>query len=85
MFDGGDFAIDDVRIDRHLRRRRNGHGNCHACHRGNVGNVDVIGNVVGIGNVGNVRLRQQCFIVDSDVNLANNDGWQRWNRNSAGI
>ncbi len=37
MFDGGDFAFGNVRVDRELRRRRNGDGSCGARHRGEFG------------------------------------------------
>jgi hypothetical protein len=119
MFDRGDVAIGNVRIDRQLRRRRNGtrnRGACHcrndgqhgdghhgdASHRGNngpyvdagyinivgnvscVGNVDILGNAEHVGNVGNVRLwlKQHCFIVNSNVNVAHHAGGLRSNRNS---
>ena len=96
MFDRGDVAIGNVRIDRQLRRRRNGSGNRGACHRGNDGNIianvicagiDVLGNAGHVGNVGNVRLRleQHCFIVDADVNGADRAGRWRPNRNSVGF
>ena len=58
MFHRGDFAIGNVRIPRHLRRRRNGNGNRNhdACHRGNVrhhdiGNIDVVGTLGDVGSV----------------------------------
>ena len=64
MFDRGDLAIGNVRIDRQLRRRRNGSGNRGACHRGNdgghhgrggphgdAGNINVVANVNCAGNV----------------------------------
>ena len=73
MFDRGDVAIGNVRIDRQLRRRRNGTRSRGTCHRGNngphgdTGNINIVGNdssvgnvdnVTGhLGNVGNVRLR----------------------------
>ena len=73
MFDRGDLAIGNVRIDRQLRRRRNDSGSGGACHRGNngshgdAGNINIVANVspVGsvdnisghLGNVRNVRLR----------------------------
>src|SRR5467141_4913154 len=99
MLDLGDFAIVNVRIHRELRRRRHGRWIGGACHRGDVGNVDLVGNVSDIGNVdnlgdagnlgdvGNVRLRlkQYRLIVDSNVNVAHNIGWQRSNRNSVGF
>ena len=105
MLDPGDFAIGNVRIDRDLRRRRNGSRNRSARYRGNAGNVDlhgnvdIIGNVSDIGNVdnlrdagnlglvGNVRLRlkQHCLFIDSYVNVADDAGWRRSNRNSVGI
>ncbi len=99
MLDLGDFAIGNVRIRRELRRRRNGRRSRDARHRGNVGrngnvgNVNVVGNIDNLGNVGhdgvvgNVRLRlkQCCFIVDSNVNVAHNAGRRRSNRNSVGI
>jgi hypothetical protein len=61
MLDLGNFAVGNVRIDRDLRRRRNGRRSRDARHRGNVGhhgnigNVDVVGNVSDIGNVDNLR------------------------------
>jgi hypothetical protein len=57
MFDRGDLAIGNVRIDRQLRRRRNGSGNRGACHRGNdgphgdAGNINIVANVNCAGNV----------------------------------
>ncbi len=61
MFDCGDFAIGNVRIDRDLRRRRNSSRSRDARHRGNVrrhgnvGNVNVVGNLGDIGNADNFR------------------------------
>jgi hypothetical protein len=54
---------------------------------GNIGNVDDLRNAGHVGIVGNMRLRlkQHCFIVDSNVNVAHNAGWRRSNRNSVGI
>ena len=68
MFERGDVAIGNVRIDRQLRRRRNDSGSGGACHRGNngshgdAGNINIVANVncAGIdvlgnaGHVGNV-------------------------------
>ena len=99
MFDRGDVTIGNVRIDRQLRRRRNGSGSRGACHRGNhvgsvnivanvnCGGIDVLGNAGHVGNVGNVRLRlkQHCFIVHADVNGADRAGRWRSNRNSVGF
>jgi hypothetical protein len=119
MSDRGDVAIGNVRIDRQLRRRRNGtrnRGACHcgndghhgdASHRGNNGshgsagniniigndgsdgNVDIPGNAEHVGNVRNVRLRlkQHCFIVDSNVNVdvAHHAGGRCSNGTSVGI
>jgi hypothetical protein len=54
-----------------------------------VGNVDILGNAGHVGNVRNVRLRlkQHCFIVDSNVNVnvAHHAGRRRSNRNSVGF
>jgi hypothetical protein len=53
------------------------------------GNVDILGNAGHVGNVGNVRLRlkQHCFIVDSNgnVDVAHHAGRRRPNRNSVGF
>jgi hypothetical protein len=53
------------------------------------GNVNTLGNAGHVGNVGNVRLRlkQHCFIVDSNgnVNVAHHAGRRPSNRNSAGF
>jgi hypothetical protein len=119
MFDRGDVAVGNVRIDRQLRWRRNGarnRGACHcgndghhgdASHRGNNGshggagniniirndgsdgNVDIPWNAEHVGNVRNVRLRlkQHCFIVDSNVNVdvAHHAGRRCSNGTSVGI
>jgi membrane fusion protein, multidrug efflux system len=99
MLDPGDFAIGNVRIHRELRWWRNGSRNRSCRHRSNLGNVDVIGHVGDIGNVdnlghagnlghvGNVRLRlkQHCRFIDSNVDVADNAGWRRSNRNPTGI
>jgi hypothetical protein len=50
MLDLGNFAVGNVRIDRDLRRRRNGSRSRDARH-GNVGNVNVVGNIVIVGNI----------------------------------
>jgi len=60
MLDLGDCAIGNVRIDRHLRRRRNGNGNGDAGDRGNVRRDGVLryvhaGNVDNIEHVDNLR------------------------------
>ena len=55
MFDRREFAVGNVRLDRDLRRRRNGGRNRGACHRGNngphgdPGNINVVGNVSYVG------------------------------------
>jgi len=101
MFDRGDFAIGNVRIARDLRRRWNGNRNRDARDRridivrtidivgnlGDVGRVDILRNAGNVRVVGNVRLRlkQHCFIVVSNVNVAHPAGRQRSNRSSVGI
>jgi hypothetical protein len=93
MLDLGNFAIHNVRIDRYLRRRRNGNGDRGAGHGGIVRNVDVVGNVGNLGSagnlgiVGNVRcgLEQHCFIVGANVDVAHNGRWRCPNGNSVGI
>jgi hypothetical protein len=102
MFDRGDRALGDVRINRYLRRRRNFNGNRNAGDSGDlniVRNVDVVGNIGDIRNVDNLRddgnfgivgnvrlrLRQHGFIVDANVNGANNPGWRCSHGNSDGI
>jgi hypothetical protein len=52
MFDLGNCALGHVRIDRHLRRRRNDDGNRDAS---NVGDVNIVRNVNVVGNIGDIR------------------------------
>ena len=102
MFDRGDCALRNVRIDRDLRRRRNDNGNLDGGNARDVNivrNVDVVGNISDIGNVdhvrnagnlgivGNVRfrLKQHCFIIDANVNVAHCSGRRCSNGNSIGI
>jgi hypothetical protein len=98
MFDRRDRAIVNVRIHSKLRWRRNGNGNRGTRHRGdvghdgNIGNVDIIGNVKhrdtgNLGHVWNVRFRfeQHCFIVNANVHVAHSARRSRSNRTSIGI
>jgi hypothetical protein len=64
----------------------------HAGHINNVANVSSVGNVDHLrnghlGNVGNVRLRlkQHCFIVDSNFSVAHHNGRWRSNGDSVGF
>ena len=85
MFDPGDCALGNVRIDRDLRRRRNDNGNNDAGDDGIVRNVDYprdAGNVRIVGNV-RFRLEQHCFILNA--NVAHNSGRRCSNGNSVGI
>jgi len=100
MFDRGDCALGNVRIDRDLRRRRDGDGNRDAGDVGNgniVRNVDVVGNISDIGNVdnlrndgnvgivGNVRFRFEQHCFIVNANVAHNSGRRCSNGNSVGI
>jgi hypothetical protein len=99
MFDCGDCALRNVRIDRYLRRRRNDNGSRDAGDGGNVGdhgdvwdvnivrNVDNLGDAGNVGIVGNVRFRleQHCFIVGANVDVARNAGQRCSNGDSVGI
>jgi hypothetical protein len=101
LFDLRDFAVWHVRIDRDLRRRWNGIRNGDARGRselwhGNVGNVDVVGDVGTVDNlrnagdvgiIGNVRLRlnQHGFVFDSNIDVTDGAGRPGSNWYSAGI
>jgi hypothetical protein len=96
MLDLRNFAIGNVRIDHDLRRRRNGSRSRDARHRGNVGHYGNVGPIVIVGRIGDIgnaghdgvvgyvrlRLKQYCFIVDPNVDVAHNAGRCRSNRNS---
>ena len=54
---------------------------------GDVRSLDILRHAGNVGIVGNVRrrLKQRCFIVDSNVNVVQHAGWQRSKRNSVGF
>jgi len=100
MFDPGDCALGNVRIDRYLRRRRNDSGNRNGGNVGNgniVRNVAVVGNISDIGNVdnlrndgnvgivGNVRFRLEQHGFIVNANVTHNSGRRSSNGNSVGI
>jgi hypothetical protein len=105
MFDLGDVAIGNVRKPRDLRWRRNdnryhdAHYDGDVWQHGDVGSIDVIGNLGDVGrvdilwNAGNVgivgnvrcRLKQHRGIVESNINIAYPTGRQRSKRRSVRI
>jgi hypothetical protein len=90
MLDRGQRALRHVRIERDLRRRRNGNGNRDAGDGGNGGNVNIVRNVGSfrngnIGLVGDVRFRLEQHGFSANVNVAHNVGRRGSNRNSVGI
>jgi hypothetical protein len=99
MLDPRDFAIGNVRINRDLRRRRNGHGNHDVSDLANVRNVhlvgtlgdirtvDNLGHAGNVGHVGNVRLRleQHCGVFDTIIDVADNARWRGSNGTPLGI
>jgi hypothetical protein len=101
MFDLGDVAIGNVRKPRHLRWRRNDnryhdgdvwqHGDVGSIdvigNLGDVGRVDILWNAGNVGIVGNVRLglEQHRGLVESNINIAYPTGRQRSKRRSVRI
>ena len=65
----------------------------NARHRGNVGNVEFLGNVDHIRDAGNlgpvgnvwVRLKQHCFVFNADIDVAYNAGRLSSNGSAVGI
>src|SRR3978361_1380408 len=91
MLDHGHVAVIHVRVHRELRWRRNGSWNGCPDHRGNLGKLNIVGNVdhlrddADLWYVGNVRFRLEQRYRVVNANDLHNFGWRSSDRNSIGI